>query len=289
MGSEFKIALYGDTEPPNSQVNSGAWSFEKSSFMDRQYCGGLYLPNNDWADSQTDYARVTKGSFASCLHGDTITLLALPDQIITGFYREYIPLLTKGNIVEAQKCVRENTAEKIVSSVLEELEVDADKVEKSVVNLTIRHLFRSANIAQRTSSTGDSQNPNQVRGLHVDNWETPRKLIPDRCGAGLKLIVNIGTEARHFVFLNYRADAIYKDHQDSGFGALQNLIINSDFASPIADWFLGQFPSTGLIRIKLEPGMAVLAPVQNAVHDGDLSGKAQPDAVCMISFKGSNV
>ena len=91
-------------------------------------------------------------------------------------------------------------------------------------------------------------------------------------------------EERFFTFIDCSIQDIFESTPQSDFGSFKDLIINSSFASPIADWFLSQNPCYPVRKVSLMPGMGILAPVQNMIHDGDLSTKKLPDLVGMISF-----
>lgn len=103
-------------------------------------------------------------------------------------------------------------------------------------------------------------------GLHVDNWEGAallnREALPNR------LCVNIGSSHRYFLFvpcsLCSMIDVLERVH-------------GRDWQIPprltsIGRLFLEEYPSFPVIRCKVLPGEAYIAPTENLVHDASSDG-----------------
>lgn len=103
-------------------------------------------------------------------------------------------------------------------------------------------------------------------GLHVDNWEGAalqnREALPNR------VCVNVGSSHRYFLFvpcsLRLMMDVLRQAH-------------GRDWQIPprltsIGRLFLEEYPTFPVIRCKVLPGEAYIAPTENLVHDASSDG-----------------
>jgi uncharacterized protein len=97
-------------------------------------------------------------------------------------------------------------------------------------------------------------------GLHVDDWYSlplvRRHLSPNR------ICVNLGCEDRFFLFLNVPVAQMYRELKRSG------RKLRPDFGgTQIARTFMALYPSYPVLRLRISPGEAYIAPTENVVHD----------------------
>lgn len=103
-------------------------------------------------------------------------------------------------------------------------------------------------------------------GLHVDRWHDG----PYGCRDHAQLAINLGVRDRFLVFLNLPVDGLTGDHGDETGGWLT---IPRDFALR-----RGGYP---LVRVRISPGEAYIAPTENLVHDVSLEGSDITD-ICFL-------
>jgi hypothetical protein len=108
-------------------------------------------------------------------------------------------------------------------------------------------------------------------GLHVDIWD--RCKIDSLHLATNRICVNVGQDDRYFLFLPISLMAI---------ASVLSRVIGPDWKVPrrhtdIARQFMEQFPDTPVIRCRLAPGEAYIAPTENLVHDGSSVGQSDID------------
>jgi hypothetical protein len=88
-------------------------------------------------------------------------------------------------------------------------------------------------------------------GLHVDNCYSftldRREFSPNR------VCVNLGSEARFFLFVNISLGQMCEVMDDDQSGEKM---------------FMRTFPSYPVVRVRIRPGEAYIAPTENIVHDG---------------------
>ncbi len=99
-------------------------------------------------------------------------------------------------------------------------------------------------------------------GLHFDMWD--RLAVDDLKSGSNRVSVNLGPSDRYFIFLNQTA---------AGMAAILNredVPFRRDVNS-IGAAFMSAFPQYPIVRLRLRPGDAYIAPTENILHDGNSS------------------
>jgi len=111
----------------------------------------------------------------------------------------------------------------------------------------------------------------RFNGLHVDNWDGLD--LHSRHLATNRICINIGKGDRYFLFLPVSlmemADLLAKE-------------IGPDWEPPrryslIGRQFMERLPDMPVVRCRLTPGEAYIAPTENLVHDGSSLGQSEID------------
>lgn len=101
---------------------------------------------------------------------------------------------------------------------------------------------------------------NALIGLHVDNFYdfavSRRELSPNR------VCVNLGSDDRFFLFLNIPLGRLCKLMNNESSGEKE---------------FMATFPSYPVVRVRIRPGEAYIAPTENILHDGSSIGRNTMD------------
>jgi hypothetical protein len=107
-------------------------------------------------------------------------------------------------------------------------------------------------------------------GLHVDNWDEACA----RADTRNRLHLNLGREPRHYLYINVPLDdalaslpeELCEEVRRAGGGRKQlgNLFLETSLDYPV-------------VRVRIDPGEAYIAPSDDIVHDGDTTGKVLPD------------
>ncbi len=97
---------------------------------------------------------------------------------------------------------------------------------------------------------------NRYLGLHLDSWE--KMTLDELSGVRNRLCINLGRDARYFLYMNLEIKQ------------LQSILKlpNQTNARSLIQTFLSQFPDYPVIRVKLKPFEAYIAPTENLIHDG---------------------
>ncbi|MBW4573792.1 MAG: hypothetical protein KME08_00745 [Aphanothece sp. CMT-3BRIN-NPC111] len=119
-------------------------------------------------------------------------------------------------------------------------------------------------------------------GMHLDSWD--RFPLRRRHKSRNRICINLGREERFFLFINLTLmemfnalglsdpDDIYKHYRGTNIG----------------DEFMKQFPSYPVVKLRIGPKEAYIAPTDNLIHDASSLGKKYPDiTLTCIGYFGS--
>jgi hypothetical protein len=101
-------------------------------------------------------------------------------------------------------------------------------------------------------------------GLHIDNQR----------GSSLhRISINLGSEPRYLLFINLSVDQLYRLVSDTD----DNLVSKTSGSSKICMAFMQLFPSYPVIKLRVNPGEAYIAPTEHITHDGCTEGTESLD------------
>lgn len=108
-------------------------------------------------------------------------------------------------------------------------------------------------------------------GLHFDDWD---HLYLSSRGLGQnRILVNLGREAREFMVINLPVSDLVAAVREGG----------GEIGDHHSEWrdlvqkFCQMYPNYPVLKIKVEPGEAYIAPTENLIHDGTTLGRTAPD------------
>jgi hypothetical protein len=100
-------------------------------------------------------------------------------------------------------------------------------------------------------------------GLHFDRWD--RLSVDELEQSSNRISINLGPVDRHFIFLNQTASAM------AAMLDRENVKVARDVRA-IGAAFMSTFPDYPIVRLRLRPGEAYIAPTENVLHDGSSTG-----------------
>jgi hypothetical protein len=113
-------------------------------------------------------------------------------------------------------------------------------------------------------------------GLHVDTWEDEE--LGERDRAANRVCINVGQNDRYFLFVPFSLIDMTKILARE-LGPNWN---PPDRYTLIGRQFMQRHPHVPVVRIRLAPGEAYIAPTENLVHDGSTVGQRSEDASVTI-------
>jgi hypothetical protein len=134
---------------------------------------------------------------------------------------------------------------------------------------TIPHFIYVGKPGLRTNTFNRQEN--FFIGMHLDSWE--RKPMSERHIARNRICMNVGLEPRYLLFYNLEYRQIVRK---AGFP--ENFIFEKSHHHYEALYkFYELFPNYPIIKLRIDPYEAYLAPTENVVHDGCTTGCTQTD------------
>lgn len=114
-------------------------------------------------------------------------------------------------------------------------------------------------------------------GLHLDSWS--RSAANSRANAENRICVNLGDEPRFLMFVNLPLSSIID--------VLQQEAVPLATLGPteIGRRFMAHYPDYPVLRVRILPGEAYIAPTENVIHDGSTLGSQSADA--FLTIRGS--
>lgn len=112
-------------------------------------------------------------------------------------------------------------------------------------------------------------------GLHTDNWD---KLAPDqKHQATNRICVNLGCEDRYFLFINLPESALL-----DRLGTSSSEALSKPWKREATQAFMRQQPDYPVVKLRIAPGEAYIAPTENMIHDATTLEKRQLDIKVML-------
>lgn len=112
-------------------------------------------------------------------------------------------------------------------------------------------------------------------GLHFDRWDS---LSVDELERGSNRVsINLGPSDRYFIYLNRTASGMAEILRQARIGCRHDV-------HAIGPAFMSAFPDYPIVRLRLRPGEAYIAPTENVPHDG--SSAEVPGTNHYLSLRG---
>ena len=105
-------------------------------------------------------------------------------------------------------------------------------------------------------------------GLHLDSWYGPNP-PSERARAPGRISINLGDEDRYFVFCNLTIAEMAER-----VATVDQAATVAGGAGALARTFLRHYRHYPIVRLRVRPGEAYIAPTENICHDGSTEGQS---------------
>lgn len=191
---------------------------------------------------------------------DVIRLIKMPNDIVEAFEQLHFSKL----------CQDELNAIGTTGEYAELTEKLIDHLERYTSCSQEFHIQRPVSTASNLISTAFNDKTNCYVGLHIDDWE--QMPIEQRQYSKNRICINLGHSERYLLFVNLSIEAIL---------SLDKVIAMSNnrprYIDEISELFFELFPAYPIVKLKVLPGEAYVAPTENMIHDGYTLGANGPD------------
>lgn len=258
LGSETafsKYAVLSSSLPPERlaerlEITNGACCPERLSAITSPFEQGALVPRDDWrAVGTNDLAFLSTHVRAETWR--TLNLLSVPSAIVSRLMRVNEDIVQKNAVGPKEFSLDYN-----------DLVVKLDDVIAEWADIEcfgpLLGMVRATQPGGAYASTSQTKDGNLKTGLHIDSWD--HKDWSRRRGCSNRISINIGSFPRHLVFCPVTVDEIFECFGESD--------QRSEPGVDLTTWFLSSFLDVPLVRMRVMPGEAYLAPTENLIHDG---------------------
>jgi hypothetical protein len=221
-------------------------------------CGAAYeegarLPRDPWRRPTDEEAESLIATKRPSDMATSVAVVKLPDE----FYNDLQEIMRSGNAESLE--VNLLQALRTICELGEPLHcIGPRKNPANLKTVTINHAIGRYN------------------GLHVDNWD--QFDLDSLHLATNRLCVNIGQDDRYFLFLPLSLMDIASALSEE---------MGPDWEVPprytvLGRQFMERFPDMPVIRCRLAPGEAYVAPTESLVHDGSSAGQSDIDQLFTV-------
>jgi hypothetical protein len=239
------------------EINSGVIAAKELGFM--SYTSNAYVPKNDW--------RVLTTPEQNDLFSNEVKRYSEQISIIKCAKNPFNTLIDLGlnTISTLEDSVKFSGNEYFSEALCDIFEPVLSQI-KSIQDTHINM------IAYRPKAlyTVTENEQGKLIGLHVDNW--CRKPLAIREESQNRVCLNVGRSPRYFLFNRLNIKAIHSKCQH------QSLISkDTENIHEILNAYFAHYSDDPIIRIKLNPGEAYIAPTELIIHDGSSLGQSVCD------------
>jgi hypothetical protein len=212
------------------------------------YEEGARLPREPWRRPATEEAQRLIATEMPRNRANTVAIVSLPDELSD----------------DSCAVIRNVNTETLEAELLRPLRTICEFGEP------LHCIGASANRANLKTVT-INRHSGRFNGLHVDNWDG--RDLDSRHLSTNRICINIGRIERCFLFLPIslmEIAALLANEMGPCWQPPQRY-------SLIGRQFMERFPDVPVVRCRLAPGEAYIAPTENLVHDGSSIGQSEMD------------
>lgn len=206
-----------------------------------------FVPKKPWNKPTADQLNSIMGSVNEPPAYQSIGLYTLPSSLVNQW--KQLGIHQAENEFEINQIMKHAAYAKVV----EATEQWAKKFQLQKEQL-ITHRLACISKGLRTVTFNPKEN--RYLGLHLDSWE--KKTLDELSGVRNRLCINLGRSPRYFLYMNLEIKQLQ---------SILNLPTQSN-ARALIQTFLERSPVYPVIRVKLNPFEAYIAPTENLIHDG---------------------
>ena len=211
------------------------------------YCNDAIVPRLPWRTLTSMEQKILFSNKVDNLSNLYVTLLSIPQNILCH-------LNELGNVKHhtALKYVLEKESVGKGISLIQEY-IETFRLQHADLN---KYRIGSNAPNQMTVTAG---NRDCRVGLHIDNQH----------GSSLhRILINLGSQPRYFLFINLSIQQLYRLVCETD----SNLVSETWGSSRIGRAFMQLFPNYPVVKLKVNPGEAYIAPTEHITHDGCTEG-----------------
>lgn len=260
-----RIKVYCDTDvtrgEPRAYISSGGVCDGSGDVVDGvPYRSPSIVPAGEWRAPTEDEARDLFASPGEEMRpGLTVSVLVMPEDVMKPLDR--LGLARIACVEEGEQILRTGAYGAAVEEAVAGLWPYVERLE----GLRLLGTSVQRGGLRTTSTNHDESGALTYSGLHIDTWDD---LSTDRDLCSRQMCINLGAEDRFFVFVNRPVDDLIT--------SVEGAVSWPDYVR-LGIEFTRRFPSHPVIKVRVRPGEAYIAPTENMIHDGSTIGTTSAD------------
>lgn len=281
---DIKVIDYCHSETdrqPRLWIDSGTVSCQKFA-PTQEYSKDAFVPLEDWRELSPEEQSLLYASTASKPKDNShhVGIIKIPESVL-----EPLEDLGASFIATPQDCQR-FTQEPLYPKAIQSIAKFASLLSKDDRPFKIHTI--TTNPPGLPTVTYDRVRHCYI-GLHLDSWD---KLSLDKRHLSTnRICINLGLEDRYFLFIDL---SLLKMFEFARYGSdnsrescwEERVLHPSELAqidpTSIRKLFLERYPNYPVIKVRVSPGEAYIAPTENTIHDASTLGKKFCDVILTI-------
>jgi hypothetical protein len=265
-----------DDKNPRMWLSSGTYSASDSSFDGRCYRTNAFLPQSPWRQPTSDELRLLlpmpkDGSeLAPWNIGSSLGVVRIPPDCLSPLERlnlNAIETIEDRVITPDEQVAVAEVRDRILGYCQGSSKTEMLGINTSSPNMTTTTIYERIDTDRQTYA-----------GMHLDSWD--KLPLKHRSKSKNRLCINLGREDRFFLFINLTLmDMFY------ALGLSEDRDIHKYYrALKLPEKFMSKNPEYPVVKLRVSPGEAYIAPTENMIHDATNQGTHYPDLT--LTFLG---
>lgn len=248
-----------DKDPNSVLINSGTSSGQAFSHPELSYEDSAYIPKEDFLPLSHEQCQLLKDKTPG-LPDRVISIIKIPEETLSSVKKIITDNIGKNlSVKDMKKDIiahfnQTSSEDQLMRFIKNYMTTTESPPEKKL------GLYCSKPLDSPTLTVSHSDAI--LVGLHVDSWD--RMKVGARAHSRNRICINLGAEDRFLLFINLTISQIFQ---------MTNITYRDkkyfqDSATLLAQAFMKQNPNYPVIKVKVRPGEAYIAPTENIIHDG---------------------
>jgi hypothetical protein len=243
-------------------LSDGTISLQEPDADKAEYVPGAFLPKTPWR-KPTDWENNRLWQDLGITNVDFVGIASIPRELLTALRK----LVSDTENTDALRQLDPRRIREFIGPLIDYVR-DRFAYKSEPFNHGI-HVHRPGRetVTLNTAS-------GKYLGLHLDSWE--KYSVEARARSLNRICVNIGAEPRHFLFVNLPLMNVARLLAEE---SQENPDRESESVGPA---FMSRFPGYPIVKVRVAPGEAYIAPTDNLIHDASTVGSQTPSVTLTL-------
>jgi hypothetical protein len=250
-----------DDDPDRVYLSHGTFRLQQPEGDKSEYNPGAFLPRAPWR-KPTDWESARLWQDSGVTNVDFVGITSIPSELLVALRK----LVSDADDKDALRQLEPRRIREFIGPLIDYLR-DRFAYKSEPFNHGIH-----VHLPGRETVTVNTANGKYL-GLHLDSWD--RYPVEARARSLNRICVNIGAEPRHLLFLNLslmNVARLARESQETADSAYDS----------VGPAFMSRFPGYPIVKMRIAPGEAYIAPTDNVIHDASTVGSRSPSVTLTL-------